>query len=248
MDPKRFKACLAVLGGLSATTALLCISGEPRATAPFAVAMPEQVLGYRAVSVVFCRNERCARSYTGLPPGSRCAACGGVLDAMAPAERQLLPADTQILRRKYVRPGAAPLLVSVVISSSERRSIHRPQICLVGQGYAIASERTDAVRVPGRAPLRVMLLGLSRRPPGAAGAAPRAETALMAYWFFSVQGQETPYHWQRLLWTARDGVVRNIRPRWAYITIGPDPGNGAAPQVERLEAFIAGLVPRMSGA
>jgi hypothetical protein len=29
----------------------------------------------------------------------------------------------------------------------------------------------------------------------------------------------TPYHWQRIFWTAKDRVLHNTNHRWAYILI-----------------------------
>ena len=54
-------------------------------------------------------------------------------------EREVLPADTGFSRKNYVslqRPNERVFL-SIVLSGRDRTSIHRPEICLVGQGWTI---------------------------------------------------------------------------------------------------------------
>jgi hypothetical protein len=131
----------------------------------------------------------------------------------------MLPADTQILRKRYRGPGGRTLTVALVISGAERRGIHRPQVCLVGQGFRILNERLQRVELPGGADLGVMRLDLLA--PGADRRA-AAPSDMALYWFQS-GNRQTPYHLVRLAWTALDGAVHNRRSRWAYVTI-----NGSA--------------------
>ncbi len=54
-------------------------------------------------------------------------------------EREILPPDTGFARKNYVAVAdpARPVFLSVVLSGRDRTSIHRPELCLVGQGWTI---------------------------------------------------------------------------------------------------------------
>ncbi|MDB6167539.1 MAG: eight transrane protein EpsH, partial [Verrucomicrobia bacterium] len=58
---------------------------------------------------------------------------------VSPVEREILPADTGYARRDYVAVADARqrVFLSVVLSGRDRTSIHRPELCLVGQGWSI---------------------------------------------------------------------------------------------------------------
>ena len=42
--------------------------------------------------------------------------------------------------------------------------------------------------------------------------------AVFVYWFVG-KGRVTPYHWQRIFWTAKDRILHNTNHRWAYFLI-----------------------------
>jgi hypothetical protein len=242
MAAARCKAGLIVLGLLAAASGFLQLTAPPaleEAAAAWLV-LPDTVNDCAGSAVRFCQNEACGRRVVGGSADERCAACGGPLGDLAPAETKLLPAGTRILRRLYAPPGGLPFTVTVVFGDRERRSIHRPQVCLVGQGYAITDERVLGVPLPGRAPLPVTLLNVTRRRPADDAGAASEQTAT-AYWFVNSKGQETPRHFTRLWWTAWDGVVRNERPRWAYV-MAADAARGTS---DRLLRFIAALYPHL---
>jgi hypothetical protein len=194
--------------------------------------------------VFFCQNEACQRSFTAaqLQGRDRCRVCQGPLKpAWSLAECGLLPADTTLLRREYRRPSGETLVVSVVVSGGEEVSVHRPQICLVGQGYEIVAQRAVDVGLERGAPLKVMVLELIRRSrqPGGRMA---EENSFYAYWFVSAR-HETPYHLVRIFLTVLDRVVFSRSPRWAYVAVaGLRPaGDGGGRRQELTGGFIAAL-------
>ena len=50
-----------------------------------------------------------------------------------------------ILMRNYVAPGYPPIQLTIVHAGTTRRSLHHPQICLVGQGWEIREQYPDPV-------------------------------------------------------------------------------------------------------
>ncbi|MCW0216888.1 MAG: exosortase, partial [Prosthecobacter sp.] len=70
-------------------------------------------------------------------------------------ETELLPADTQLVKMRY-RTFSAPesrdiVNVTLVLAGAERRSIHRPEVCLDGQGWTLIESRVLPVEIkPGQ--------------------------------------------------------------------------------------------------
>ena len=160
-----------------------------------------------------------------------------------------LPADTTYARRYYEAPDRFGLQLNVVLMGQDRTSIHRPEICLTGQGWTI--ERSELLEIPvgGSQPygLPVMRLIASR-----SFRAPDGQTttlkAVYVYWFVA-DGQVTARHGERMWWMARDLLGRGILQRWAYVaclSIGR-PGSEEA-IYDRIQKFLAAAVPEFQPA
>lgn len=50
-----------------------------------------------------------------------------------------------ILMREYRAPGYQPIQLTIVHAGTTRRSLHHPQVCLVGQGWEIREQYPDPV-------------------------------------------------------------------------------------------------------
>jgi len=144
---------------------------------------------------------------------------GGPLQGLTDAERKILPADTEGVRRIYTDKNGNEVYCSVILEGSDVTSIHRPELCLTGQGWKFDRERVEGVPVIGtpNGVLRMTCIDARRTialPHGNATET-RAE---FAYWFVG-KGRLTPYHWQRILLTTKDRVLLNRNVRWAYFLI-----------------------------
>ena len=64
---------------------------------------------------------------------------------VAPIELEILPKDTVFGKRRYWTTNGGNADVSVVLMGQDRTSIHKPQFCLTGQGWAI--EQTEVVNL-----------------------------------------------------------------------------------------------------
>ena len=209
--------------------------------------LPARVDGYRSIEQRFCQNERCLATFDvhELLKTNRCPRCEGELDNITLAENRILPKDTVILKRIYESSIGQSMAVSVVISGSEQRSIHRPQQCLPAQGFTIEGSRVVTVDdIPGRAPLDVMVLDARTRYVDAGGRA-REHHVAYAYWFIG-DDRETPYHLQRLFWMGADRLLRGVAHRWAYVGISTRRTPDDNAYLQRLERFIAHLYPLMT--
>lgn len=174
------------------------------------------------------------------------------------AEKKLLPEDTQMLKMQYRSPGLPEdrdvAQVTLVLAGAERRSIHRPEVCLDGQGWRLLNSTIVPVEItPGRT-LQVCDLLVEREIRLPAGGT-RMLRAHYVYWFIGTD-VTTPSD-AALVWLSIwDNITRNVNHRWAYasvttwVTDNLDPAeSGQRPRdVEasrKLAAeIVRGLVPR----
>jgi hypothetical protein len=153
---------------------------------------------------------------------------GGEKQGLSKIEQDLLPKDTEGARRLFKNKNGDELYCSIILAGREVTSIHRPELCLPGQGWRIESEYTErvpAAGAPGGA-LRVMRMNGARSVPLPGGRMVELRSVFV-YWFIG-KNRMTPYHWQRIYWTTKDRVLHNTNHRWAYILIHVSIGNDVA--------------------
>lgn len=137
-------------------------------------------------------------------------------------ERALLPADTIIVKREYRTPGR-PMdrrdlaHASLVIAGNDSRSIHRPEVCLDGQGWTITNSRVLEVKLVSGEVLRVRDLAIQREVLLGDGTKLPLR-AHYVYWFVGTD-VSTPSNLERQLISLRDSVLRNVNHRWAYPSV-----------------------------
>jgi len=153
-------------------------------------------------------------------------------------ERQTLPADTGYARRLYLPGGdqRRAVLVSIVLSGRDRSSLHRPDICLTGQGWTILSDTPHSFRIGARGlPCSVLELEHS----GVGGT--QAQRGLVAYWYVGPQGI-VPDNLKRL---SRDvlGRLSGRSDRWAYVLLQTEMPDGREEALGRIRSLLQGLGP-----
>jgi hypothetical protein len=177
---------------------------------------------------------------------------GGEKTGLTEDEQRLLPKDTEGSRRLFKDKYGNELFCSIVLAGRDVTSIHRPELCLPGQGWKIQSEFTQAIPVP-TAPggvLNVMRMNAVRSIPLPDGRTGELRS-VFAYWFVG-KDRITPYHWQRIYWTAKDRVLHNTNHRWAYILIhkpiNENQGNAANSQDDAMKVvakFVQDVYPTL---
>lgn len=246
MEKLPFKPFLIVIGLLIVTSLALAFTVDTQVSdeAGVKVELPDHVGEWVGDEMRFCQAPACQESHyvSALTNLEVCPKCGGHLDTMTKAERDLLPKDTLVLKKRYTSPQGETLYASIVMSGSERSSIHRPQLCLVGQGNEIVKSTVVPVPMDGRRELDVMVLDMLRRwrsSDGRQGEYP----SYYAYWFVG-KGRETPSHVQRMIWMATDRIFYNTAHRWAYISVsGPRDEDGR--YVQDMQKFVSLMYPPM---
>ena len=155
-----------------------------------------------------------------------------------------LPPDTTYGRRRYLGTNGFYADVSVVLTGTDRTSIHQPQYCLTAQGFFI--DRSDRLTIPINRPvpydlevLRLTSTYTERLPDRAAN----TWRGIFVYWFVADR-QMTSSHGTRMWWLARELLLTGVLQRWAYIsffTVCRPGGEEAA--YAQLEQMIKAAVP-----
>ena len=158
-------------------------------------------------------------------------------------EREVLPPDTGFSRKNYVSLADKnqQVFLSLVLSGRDRTSIHRPEICLVGQGWTIRGAETRTLKGPGGVALPVTLLRIEREASLRDGRK-IVVPAVFVYWF--VGGERVvASHWERLAWSAYDRLMRQRNHRWAYIVAQSLALDGEAAALARMQTVLDGALP-----
>ncbi len=158
-------------------------------------------------------------------------------------EREILPPDTGFSRRLYVALDnpRRQVFVSIVLSGRDRSSIHRPELCVEGQGWTIkesfAHGFNTSLTATGQLPTTVL------RVERTASDGQTTVPSLLAYWF--VNGERVvPSHAQRMVRGAWDRLRHGRADRWAYVLIQTDASDGEAAALARLQEVLDGTLPR----
>ncbi len=159
-------------------------------------------------------------------------------------ERAILPPDTGYSRKTYVafRDPREQVFLSIVLSGRDRTSIHRPELCLVGQGWTIGGQKDHRFAFPGE-PDRTFpatILRVQREIRG-----PRGKTIvpqLTAYWFVGAEvvagthgGMFFRDAWQRLTQARAD--------RWAYVLMQTGAEDGEEEALARMQTVLEAALP-----
>jgi hypothetical protein len=155
-----------------------------------------------------------------------------------------LPKDTSYAQRRYTAPDGFAVTANIILMGMDRSSIHKPEICLPGQGWRIEEQATAIIDVrwdpPG--PMRVGKWRLSNLVQMADGQK-RTVNALYIFWFVADR-EQTVSHWERSWWLARDMLRTGVLQRWAYVSYFTvcEPGQEQA-VFERVSRLVAESVP-----
>ncbi len=168
---------------------------------------------------------------------------GGRDVEVSAVERELLPPDTGFARKNYTRlanPRDAQVFFSIVLSGRDRTSIHRPEICLVGQGWTIRKRSAAQFRLPDGTMLKGTLLNIEREVVAKKGQATTVATvpAVFVYWFAGSDGVEASH--AGMLWRgAYDRLFHLRADRWAYVVAQSAAFDGEEAALARIGEVIA---------
>lgn len=173
----------------------------------------------------------------------------GTEEPVSPSELALLPGDTEFAKKIYQDLSGDTLTAQIVLSGGEKRSIHRPEVCLPAQGWSVQSGEVIPIKLDSGRELEVMKLTLLRKIEVAPGEFRNLKNYFL-YWFVG-KDSTTPYHWVRLAKTNWDIVTRQLQNRWAYVIVSAPVLEGFRPgakndqeTLDMLKNFLRQAVPK----
>jgi EpsI family protein len=160
----------------------------------------------------------------------------------------ILGPGTEFARKGYTNRRGDQLQVTIVLSGHDMNtSIHRPERCLVAQGWSLTASPSVAVAVPARGSLETKALKVIKMVNSDGRTIPY--TNLNYYWFVGC-ADTTASHFQRWLIDKADRLFRGYNQRWAYFTVAATVtenlqrnGRSETETAAMVEDFIKGLVP-----
>ncbi|HMD61913.1 MAG TPA: exosortase/archaeosortase family protein [Opitutaceae bacterium] len=261
-----------VIGGVAAAAELIARAkpewaaepaGPPPAAAGQGRGRPGEAVVAAAVVLVAAAEAAFLAHRSSLAPGGAAGvilAADGVNPAVLPAflgsdwmgvnveataaERAILPPDTGYSKKQYMsREGPnRPVLLSIVLSGRDRTSIHRPELCLVGQGWTIDGSSSRRFSYPGRpdAGFEATVLHVRR---GLAGPRGRESVPGLAVYWFAGGDRIVASQGQRMLFDAWNRISHGRADRWAYVLLltGAEDGEGAG--LARIQSVLDSALP-----
>jgi hypothetical protein len=183
---------------------------------------------------------------------------GGSAKPPSDRERSVLAADTKFLKTGYLRnnlnsvpikvPADAPdavraaaassleeVEVSVVTSGTDmNNSIHRPERCLVDQGFSITGDKKITIKVNGKV-LPLKRLVATQHVKDEKSGKIFVHKNLTYYWFTGYESL-TNDHYERTFIDLKDRMFKGFAQEWAYTTVSmmvephvADDGKGNSP-------------------
>ncbi|MEI8293487.1 MAG: exosortase-associated EpsI family protein [bacterium] len=153
------------------------------------------------------------------------------------SEKVILPADTEFAKKFYSDGLGRDIHCQIVLAGAEKRSIHRPEVCLPAQGWTIKSAEVLPVQRNDGSVLRVMKLTIAK-PVTLRNGAQRELTSIFCYWFIG-KHTTTPHHFVRVFKTSVDMLLHNVNHRWAYVIVNAPVLEGLTPGGKNLEETTA---------
>ncbi len=155
------------------------------------------------------------------------------------------PKDTSFAERMYTSPDDPfGISATVILMGADRTSIHRPEYCLAGQGFACDEKTVVDIPVGGPKPyqLPVAKWKVSRLVQQPDGQNVKI-SGIYVFWFVA-DNEQTTGNVQFQCYLVRDLLLKGVLQRWAYISYFSAclPGQEEA-TFERMKKLIAASVP-----
>jgi hypothetical protein len=174
----------------------------------------------------------------------------GTTQEVTEAERVILPKDTEFAKKVFNDGKGNNITSQIVLAGAEKRSIHRPQVCLIGQGWTIEDSKVLPIKLSNGSTLKVMSLGLKRTLTLDDGSQ-KTLKSIYLYWFVGKE-MSTPYHEERVIRTNLDMLLHNTNHRWAYVIVTANVlegfqygGKNETETLDMLEKFVAEFAPKI---
>lgn len=166
-------------------------------------------------------------------------------------EIEALGPETDFARKSYTNGRGDQLQVTIVFSGHDMNtSIHRPERCLIAQGWQLMDSRSQAVQVPTLGTLATTRLHDVRMLAPKDGQGKSVPLYHLNYYWFVGHSDQTASHSTRYWIDMKDRLLHGTSQRWAYFTVASiiTDGHQKFGRTERetdvlIQDFIKQLVP-----
>jgi len=139
-------------------------------------------------------------------------------------EKKWLPSDTGMLKRVYYPQDAVSaadamsrsVSATLILSGSDQRSLHRPEVCLVSQGWTVKHYTVVPLKINGKVlKLKDLHLEMMQMQPD------DTLKKIQAHYVYGWIGSKTSTHdtLQRALISAKENMFYNRNTRWGYPSV-----------------------------
>lgn len=170
---------------------------------------------------------------------------------MTAQEKNLLDEGVKLVRDVYTSSSGRQIMATVILSGFEKRSLHRPEVCLPNQGWTVTDRTSIPLRLEDGRDITIKMMRIFRDIEPKPGLRVRSR-AVNFYWYVGSQGTSCPDHYEHVFRSYFDSIFRNIQHRWAMASIfvplpeqqvGKEDPLVELDAIEDARAFIAKLAP-----
>jgi exosortase len=137
---------------------------------------------------------------------------------MTADEKNLLDEGVRLSRNVYASNTGRQIMATVILSGFEKRSLHRPEVCLPNQGWTVTDRTPVPLHLADGRDITVMMMRIFRDVEPQPGVRIRSR-AINFYWYIGSDGITCADHYEHVFHTYFDAVFRNIQHRWAMASI-----------------------------
>ena len=170
---------------------------------------------------------------------------------MTAAEKNLLDEGVKLSRDIYSSAKGKQIMATIIVSGFEKRSLHRPEVCLPNQGWTVTDRTPMQLQLADGRELTLMMMRIFRDVEPRPGERIRTR-AINFYWYIGSDGTTCADHYEHVFLSYYDAVFRNLQHRWAmasiFVPLQEQPVGQEDPlqelnAVEDAREFLAQLVP-----
>ncbi len=170
---------------------------------------------------------------------------------MTADEKNLLDEGVRLARNVYASATGRQIMATVILSGFEKRSLHRPEVCLPNQGWTVTDRTQIPLHMADGREISIMMMRVFRDAEPKPGVKVRTR-AINFYWYIGSDGTSCADHYEHIFLSYYDAVFRNIQHRWAMASIYvplPEQRVGQEDPMQELGAaedakeFLARLAP-----
>lgn len=168
-------------------------------------------------------------------------------------EKKLLDEGVKLSRAGYINAKGHHVIFSLVLSGHLKRSLHRPEVCLPGQGWGIVESVPVTVPLPAGRTLNATVLRLFRDFIDPDTGRRKRTRGVDIYWYVGSDETTCATHYEHVATTYTDAIFRNINHRWAMASVfiswdepeipGPDAMFAEFNALEDAREFASQIMP-----